>query len=487
MSQKKFTMVSSNKYHSNTKILLFLIVLFGLILRLIFFSGIGTSDDLAYSNFASSIDGGIVRDASPTLSTRLGIIYTTALSYELFGINDFSSVLFVLLTSISGIILIFYFGKLLFNEKTGLLAAFLLSFFPLDVVYATKLLSDIPSAFFMALGVYLFLYSELKSKLKYNLGYFFSGILIGIAYLIRESAALIALFFIIYIAYKKRIKKEYFLVMLGFLIIFTMELLLFFAFTGDPLYKIQGNQEHITRLMIENDYHGRLDFPNGLLHYPYLILTNNLLVYFYIFFGFATIHFLIYKKNKTYAMMFWFLALLVYLSFGSASPTQYLPFLAKDRYLSIVTIPGILLLAFFFIEKRNLIKKVVMPISMIFLLLISIGTVYVREDRNQLNNLRTMYPSLEQLDKTIYTDARSIDALDYISGYKNEVDIRPYPSDLSSINNAYVLINSDMIRRLREANRKRTFPKEISKVPESWAIIKEMGRDENRIILYYVP
>ena len=49
----------------------------------------------------------------------------------------------------------FYFGKLLFNEKIGLIASFLLSFFPLDIVYATKLNSDLPSSFFMALGVYL--------------------------------------------------------------------------------------------------------------------------------------------------------------------------------------------------------------------------------------------------------------------------------------------------------------------------------------------
>ena len=159
----------------------------------------GASDDLAYSKFAINIDEGIDPDSSQTLATRLGIIYVTALSYKLFGINDFSSVLFALLTSVGSIILIFYFGKLLFNEKTGLIAAFLLSFFPLEVVYATKLFTDLPSAFFMALGVYLFLYSEIKSKFKFGLGYFLSGIFIGIGYFIREGVLLIALFFIIYI------------------------------------------------------------------------------------------------------------------------------------------------------------------------------------------------------------------------------------------------------------------------------------------------
>ncbi|MEK6876588.1 MAG: hypothetical protein AABX63_04195, partial [Nanoarchaeota archaeon] len=94
-----------------------LIVLFGLFLRLIFFSGMGISDSLEYSKTANDINTGkgIDPESTLSLSTRLGLIYPTALSYKLFGINDFSSVLFVLLASIGSIILIFYFGRLLFN------------------------------------------------------------------------------------------------------------------------------------------------------------------------------------------------------------------------------------------------------------------------------------------------------------------------------------------------------------------------------------
>src|SRR3989338_9640936 len=139
----------------NTHLLLFLIVLFAVFLRLIFFSGMGISDSLEYSKTANDINEGkgIDPESTLTLSTRIGLIYATAFSYNLFGINDFSSVLFVLMTSIGNIILIFYFGKLLFDEKIGLVAAFLLSFFPLEAVYSTRLFSDLPSAFFMALGV----------------------------------------------------------------------------------------------------------------------------------------------------------------------------------------------------------------------------------------------------------------------------------------------------------------------------------------------
>src|SRR3989344_2924589 len=432
---------------SNAKLLLFLIVIFGLFLRLIFFSGMGISDSLVYSKTANDINAGkgIDPNSTLTLSTRLGLIYPTALSYKLFGINDFSSVLFVLITSLASIILIFYFGKLLFNEKIGLMAAFLLSFFPLDVFYATKLFTDLPSAFFMALGVYAFLYSEMKPGLKYGIGYMLSGIFIGIGYMIRESVLLIALFFIIYILYKKRIKKEYFLVPLGVLIVIVIESIIFLNLTGDPLFRNHASQKYLEDAVIQHDYFGRLDFPIGLLHYPWLFLTNNLLSFFYIFIFIAVGYAIIYRKKEAYIMLLWLLPLLIYLAFGSSSLTSYIPFKAADRYTSLITYPAILLLAFFLMEKNEIIRKAIMPLTLMLLLTSSIGAVYLAENILISDNLKKLHSELKALDKTIYLDDRSIKAIDYLSGYKNSLDLKRYPDDFSAIKDSYVVINSDMI------------------------------------------
>jgi len=482
-----FKKYSKNKLLRNTYFLLFIIVMFGLFLRLIFFSGVDFSDSLAYAKTANDLDKGIDLDLLPTASTRLGVIYSTAFSYSLFGINDFSSVLFVLLSSLGSIILIFYFGKLLFNEKVGLMAALLLSFFPLDVVYSTKLLSDIPSAFFMALGVYIFLYFERKKKLN-RLGYFFSGIFIGIGYLIRESALLIALFFIIYILYKKRIKKRYFLVPLGVLIVFLVETLLFMSLTGDPFSRLHASQGYNAEAVSNiYNYFGRLDFPTGLFHYPWLIFTNGLLLYFYIFIFIAVGYSLIYKKKETYYMLFWFIALLAYLSYGSSSFSQYIPFKAADRYLAIVSIPGILLFALFLTEKNKIIKRVIAPLVLIILLLTSLGTVSLREDRNLLGDLREAHAYLGELDNTIYIDQRSILALDYISEYDNEFVLREYPAKLNRIKDSYVVINKRMIRSLRAANPNLELPREVDNPPSRWKIVKEIGnKEEDKIVIYYV-
>ena len=478
-----------NRMLGNTKLLLFLIVIFGLVLRIIFFSGMGISDDLAYSKAAHDINEGkgIDPDSTLTLSTRLGLVYATALSYRLFGINDFSSVIFVLITSIGSIILIFYFGKLLFNKNTGLMAAFLLSFFPLDIAYSTKLGSDLPSAFFMALGVYIFLYSETKSKLKHGLGYFLSGIFIGIGYLIRESALLIALFFIICIIYKRRIKKEYFLVPLGVLTIFAIESLIFLNLTGDPFFRMHASQAYLKEAVIAHNYFGRLDLPTGLFHYPYMILTSDISI-FYIFIFIAALYFLAYRKKEAYILLFWFIPLLLYLSFGSESLTQYIPFRAVDRYLSVITIPGILLLALFLAEKKASIKKIIMPTSLTVLIITSIAFVYIREDRNLLDNIRALHPYLKTLDKPIYIDDRSIKELNYVSAYNNKVDMREYPNELKDVKDSYIVINSEMIKNLKEADKNRVFPKEIGNPPKTWAVVKEIGKEsKNKIIVDYVP
>ena len=55
---------------SNAKLLLFLIVIFGLFLRLIFFSGMGISDSLVYSKTANDINAGKVPVHNPTTMIR---------------------------------------------------------------------------------------------------------------------------------------------------------------------------------------------------------------------------------------------------------------------------------------------------------------------------------------------------------------------------------------------------------------------------------
>src|SRR3989338_6989554 len=181
---------------------LIVIVLFAILLRLAFFSGVDTSDSVYYAKSANDILNKQFPSETTQLNARIGLLIPVSISYSIFGVNDFSSALFPLLISIFGVIVIFYFGKFLFNEKVGLVAAFLLSFFPLDVLYSTRLLSDLPSAFFSGLSIFLFLKAEKIVRKPYSyLFYALSGVALGISFTIREMAVMMMLFFLVYVLY----------------------------------------------------------------------------------------------------------------------------------------------------------------------------------------------------------------------------------------------------------------------------------------------
>lgn len=481
----------------DTKSLLFLIIIFGIILRFLFFSGIGASDDLYYTKYAYNFgkgttnytynsEEGIDSASALTLSTRIGILFPTLLSYKIFGVNDFSSVIFVLLTGVGNIILIYFFGRLLFNENVGLMASFLLAIFPLEVIHSSKLLSDIPSAFFMALGIYLFLYSEIKKKNK--IYYLMSGVFIGIGYLIRESAVLIALFFLIYVLFYRRIKKEYFLVPLGFILIFAIEPITLYKLTGDPFFRFTTVNQYLLDFHVYFNYFGRLSYPEGLFHYPYIILTDNTISYFYILIFITIIYLIVTKKRKAYVLMLWFFALLLYLSFGSSSFFRYVPFKATPRYLSIITIPGIVLLAFFLTEKKKLIKKIVKPVSLSVLLITSFLYSSISINNDPVDNLKALYPYIKNSKKLIYVDTRSKDAIDYLSGYNNSINVEKFPADMSNLSNVYIIVNKAMIKASVKSNKKIKFPNEISNPPKKWEIIKEIGKSwDDKAVIYYAP
>ena len=163
--------------------------------------------------------------------------------------------------------------------------------------------------------------------------------------------------------------------------------------------------------------------------------------------------------------------------------------LLKQRNSTNHQIGGIpLLLAFFLSEKKTIIKKMAMPLILTVLLLTSVVSVYLREDRNVLENLKEANPYIGGLGQTVYMDSRSLKALNYISKYKKTANLEPYPEDLASINDAYIVINKWMIRNLREANKNAKFPQEIDSVPENWIKIKEIGEeDKDKLLIYYIP
>lgn len=476
----------------NVKVVFPLILLLGLILRMIFFSGVGPSDSLFYTKSAYEISQGEFPESRLLTSSRIGVLIPTSFLYSTFGVGELTSNLLVLLTSLCTIILIYLFGKEFFGKNVGLLAAFLFSIFPLDVVYGTRLMPDVPAAFFVGLSVYLFLKGE-KRNHQQNLYLFFAGAALGVAYLIKEMSLLIGLFFLIYVAAKRKLKWNYGFGAAGFLIFFIVELWYFLVMTGNALYKYTTSTTQFVDTVVSTDFYGRGSLFLGLAHYPYVMLTDLLLAFFYAFIFIAIVYCWVNKKREAFPFVIWFCSLAFYISFGTISFSNYVPFPVASRFLTIVSIPGILLLAFFLSQKETVVRKVLLPSVICFLFVSSLGILYVSDTRSSLDNEKRAFTYI-QGKGPVLVDERSHLVFSYLNEYgelQNIQSFHHYDSinpentfalQLNNVEEAYILINTPLLQFLSTKSGME-LPGEVFLPPKHWILMKSFGE----IDIYKIP
>jgi len=220
------------------------ILLLGLGLRLAYLTGCVGTDDLAYSIAAHRlITGDYFRHLSvgmPLTYTRLAIVAPLAGVYSILGVSEATSVIYPLVCSLCGIVLVFLIGSRVFSPRTGLFAAFLLATTPLDIYYSTIVLPDIVQAAFGALCLYLFIAARDQRGRRAAIYLLVSGLALGVCISIKENGWLLAAALAVGIAVEAKGRGwrwQFLLVVLGALIAAGAENAVFWAKTGDPLFR----------------------------------------------------------------------------------------------------------------------------------------------------------------------------------------------------------------------------------------------------------
>jgi len=485
---------------TNKKYILLIILLLGLSLRIIFFTGTATSDELTYYEYAHKVTQGTFSIELSHFSFRLGVIYPPALFFFIFGINELSANGFVLILSLLGILLIYFLGKEMFTERAGLIAAFLLSIFPLDIFYATRLLPDLPSAFFMALTVLFFFYAErgFKPALFFTL----SGISFGIAYLMKEVSLLLGLFFFGHILYNKRFKFAYSLIGIGPALSILLVFLVSYHYTGDPFFQKHSNQNE--EIAFLKEYYPNYFTLEGilkrtLLYLPYQFLTNVYYGSFFIVVLISLLYIFINKKKEPIQALLWMLPLLLYINFGTISFKEYVLFPLEFRHVFIIVYPSILIMAYF-IENLSKRRKIIL---LSLLLIVSLGCNVYLQDKNQATAIKQAKQYLSDLpDHPIYADDRTARVLEYLYGFSTTQQIIPYNTydysdytssdknreilNLSNLSNSYVIVNNAGILGSRTMHPSMQFPPELFSPPASWSLLTEIRSQEGSLIIYNV-
>ncbi|MBM4066202.1 MAG: glycosyltransferase family 39 protein [Planctomycetes bacterium] len=331
---------------------LLLLICFAVVLRVVCFNGFFGSDDVEYNKTAFKLANGDFSLDSHH-SKRLGLILPTALAFKVFGFSEVSAVLFLLICSAANIVIAFAAGKIFFCENVGLLASLLMLFLPIDAIYATLLTPDLPLVTFVSASGILFIYTETYAQRhRYSLS-FLTGLCIGWAYLLKETAILILFLLCIWILAltisNRKFKISWLFIGLGFVLILLSEFGFYYYKTGnlfERILNVSDATQNISR-WLELTYNGAL-YKRLTSAIPYLLLRGNYIFgfYFYLVLG-GMIYALLNKSKEPKHFIFWFISLYVILNFSSTNIKSYIPLLASHRHFYPLIFPGIIIISFY--------------------------------------------------------------------------------------------------------------------------------------------
>ena len=131
-------------------------------------------------------------------------MWLMALPYQVFGVSNLATRIWSPVFGILSLVVVFYFGKKLYNRYVGLLAVLVLGTFTAFYEFATHAMTDIPLVFFIVSSLYFLFLSEstTKNASRYVV---LSGLFFGLALMTKQvQALLIPLIAFIYFMSTKR-------------------------------------------------------------------------------------------------------------------------------------------------------------------------------------------------------------------------------------------------------------------------------------------
>jgi 4-amino-4-deoxy-L-arabinose transferase-like glycosyltransferase len=229
-----------------------LILAVAIVARVAVFRGFTASDDADYARVAWDIAQGHspLGDAGvpPQYSGRLGIAAPVGLLFRLFGVHEWTLLIFSVAMSAAMLALAYALGRTFFSREAGLIALAIFAVMPLDCRFATWLLSDIPSAAWAGGGILALVLGKRAAK---NSAKAFAGLMaalcFGLSWLTRTQVAQLAPFVLgALVIWSWRDRKNLWLAGCaagGVLAIFLAEGLCYLSATGDFLYPLHSAEK----------------------------------------------------------------------------------------------------------------------------------------------------------------------------------------------------------------------------------------------------
>jgi len=229
------------------------------------------------------------------------------------GLGEVTIRFFMILCSITSVILLYKIGALLFNKRIAFYSAFMLSVFWSFNFHSFRILADVPLTMFWLATIYFFLFAYYKNKNKY---FILSGIFLGLSFMMKSVSAMLVLFLGIYILTTEKLnvfknKKIYIFFLISLLTVIPFFAYQFFVY-GHPL----AFQKAATLTSSVDRFEASIDIILYIIEIIYPILA--------VCFGIGLLYMLNYlytrygsiSKKESYSNKLYFIFLWLVVSFG---------------------------------------------------------------------------------------------------------------------------------------------------------------------------
>jgi 4-amino-4-deoxy-L-arabinose transferase-like glycosyltransferase len=465
-----------------------LLLLFALALRIIFFHGISPSDPFTYSATAWDIVQGQWNPAFfYEQTTRWGVLFPLAVSYKLFGVNEASSMLWPLLTSLGTVAVAYGLALHLKDERAAVLAGIIVATFPLEIMYASQPMADCPLSFWLLLSLYWFLRADRSDAIRRKRWFYYaSGIALALAYATKFVAVLIAPFFLL-VLLRRRIEWNWAWLALGFLIVFAVEFFIFQQVTGDGLKRLslvlhdQASHAPLTA--------GGFTVPTSVGLYFYWMFVD----FHYVGLSFvALLLMLLHRVSKRRETLWngggltllWALTLLLLLTFYPISTRPYVALYKIEVYMLMFSAPLLVVTAAWLSDYAPRVRL----LALVLIVLSSLPFVYLLHEsyRAHSDNARAIWTFAQaHTDRPLYAHRSDQRLLQYFDGFRRNDAYQSFrlpkpdedgpPTPPINWQHAYVAINHYLLSYHREDS----YPPEITNPPVGWREVYRYQRPEH--------
>lgn len=342
-----------------------------LLLRLVCFTGLVASDDVAYAENAQRIANGTYILEYHHFAIRYAVLLPIGLVYAIAGVSEWSTIAVPLLASSLSVVLMALIAARLFSNKAALIAALLMATFPLQVRFATVVLPEPIVECYVLLAILVYVWTEERAQLAWGA---LAGALIAAAYLAKEPALFIFPALAIDAAVRRRWRHA-FGIILGATAVIGLEHAYYMATSSDLLFRLHAMAVHnqtVTsgrrELLLDERLWYRL-----FLTYPRMMLVPNVHLGLHslaaIILAFVAL--LRFRRDRrVYFLLIWALVPFLYLNFGSSSLTKYIPIPVAARYIDFAYPPLFLLSAWLIADswsKHRRVRLLAVPMLAIIL------------------------------------------------------------------------------------------------------------------------